>query len=190
MSDVATPPFGEAIAKIVQSLLLEVHTTMPAMVQAYDAATKRCDAQPLLLRAYRDERGQRKTEAAPVVRSVPVCFSGGRVVYPIAPGDIVLLIASEASTDRSFDRLHDPGDTRRFSLDDAIALPLITQGPIIEITATDVRIGGSEPLLTRTEFLNHTHPTAATGPASPPQTISPPGNTGTTGFPGTPVLRG
>lgn len=190
MSEIATPPFSAALARVLESRLLEVHTAIPAMVEAYDATRQRCSAQPLLLRGYKDERGERRTEKLPVVQDVPVFFSGGRVVYPIAAGDIVLLLCAEASIDRAFDKLHDPGEGRRFSLNDAIALPLITKGPTIEITDTEVRIGGSAPLLTRDEFLNHNHPTAPTGPISPPQTISPPGLTGTAGFPGTPVVRG
>lgn len=173
MSDVRTPTLAEALQRAFDARLLDVHTAIPAVVEEYDAAKRLCSAQPLIMRGFLDERGDRKAELLPVVENVPVEFSGGRVVYPIARGDIVLLIFAESSIDRGWDVAHDPKDDRRHSLSDAFAIPLRTQGPVIEITATEIRVGGTDALAKLNELNNlitafngHTHVVATTGTAS------------------------
>lgn len=47
--------------------------------------------------------------------------------------------------------------------------------------------GGTEPVVTRTEFLNHGHATAGTGPVSPPIASPTPGSA--VDFPGTAVFK-
>jgi hypothetical protein len=183
-----SPPITVALERAIQRALREVHTTIPAMVESYDEAAGTCAAQPLILKGYRGRDGKRKTMRYPVVPSAPVIFGG--VKRPLTRGSIVLLLVSEACIDRGWDVENDPEDDRRFDLNDAFALPIVTPGPEIEITETEIRVGGSEPLVKRSEFLKHTHLTAATGPATPPSVITPGQEALPATFPGTTTLKG
>ncbi len=123
-----TPTFAEMLRRAMDARLLDVHTAIPARVEAYDAATLSVDAQPLIKQAHEDENGDRVVEQLPVIPSVPVVFpgSGGyRVTFPIVVGDLVLLVFSEASIDKWLETggLVDPIDDHRHNISDAIAIP-------------------------------------------------------------------
>jgi hypothetical protein len=148
-------------------------------VESYDSATQKISAQPLIKRGYTDETGERIAERLPIITGVPVVFPGGggyRVTFPIAKGDTVLLIFSEASLDKWL--AHggdvDPNDDRRHTLSDAIAIPGLRDfahaldsaptdcatigsdsGAVIEMRTADIRIGGGsghEPTIKATTY--------------------------------------
>ncbi len=102
-----------------------MHTAMPGIVRSYDPDAQTVEVVPALLRKYVSED---KAISLPVLTDIPVCFpsmGSSWVLFPINPGDTVMLIFSE----RSLDKWHfgsgqiDPGLPHRFALKDAIAVP-------------------------------------------------------------------
>lgn len=190
----STPLFAEALDAFVSSYTSRIRVALPASVQAYNAATQRCDVQPLIQDGYYDSTNTRIPERLPVITGVPVVFPGAggfRVTFPVAVGDVVLLVFSSSSLDKWLagnGAEVDPIDDRRHHITDAVAIPGLRAaplgtaapstmsmgkdgGPTIEVSATDVQIGGSNALVTQAQFLNHTHATAGTGPPTPPTAI-------------------
>ncbi len=197
------PTMPEVLAKVFGAQFAGIHTCMPGRVESYDSDRLSVSVSPAIGRGYKGEDDARAVEYLPVIQNVPLMFpgSGGvRIKFPVTKGDTVLLVFSEASIDRWKARgggRVDPGDDRRFHLTDAIAIPgLLDFGhagdatPTIEFTTGgQIHAGGDKPLVTREEFLSHTHLTAGTGPATPPTTIvGPPGSA--LDFPGTTILKG
>lgn len=124
----ATPSLVDAVRRAARAELTDVNVAIPARVESYDPTTQRCSAQPLIRRAYADESGERVAERLPVVNEVPVVFPGAgsySITWPLAKGDTVLLIFSQASIDKWLSRGDDvdPLDDRRHSLNDAVAIP-------------------------------------------------------------------
>lgn len=188
-----------------------VFTAMPGIITSYDASKQSATVQPAVWAAYENEQGDRVPERLPVVQAVPVVFPGAggfRITFPVAKGDTCLLVFTNCSMDRwlATGGEQDPGDDRRHSIGDAVCIvglrnfanplssaPTTTMsmgqdgGPTIEITGSEIHAGGTEPLVLRSEFLAHTHATAALGAPSPPIT----GAAGSSlTFPGTSVLKG
>lgn len=178
----------------VDGRMADVHVAIPGRVETYDAALQKASVQPLVMRAHEGEDGGRVAQKLPVIPEVPVLFPGGgdfMVTFPIQRGDVVLLVFSEASLDKFLvrDGIVDPQDDRRHNISDAIAIPGLRNfksprsgasstamivGPEagsarIELDGSTVKAGGSAPLVTVTEFNNHTHTCAGAGsPSSPP----------------------
>ena len=195
MSRTATPDLATVIRAAISGQLKGARVALPARVETYDASTQQVTAQPLVYDGYLDETGKRQSERLPVVAGVPVLFPGGggfRVTFPIVAGDTVLLVFASSSLEKwlSLGGEVDPVDDRRHHISDGIAIPglhdfahpLVSAptstmsmgkdgGPTIEVSATDVQIGGSNALVTQAQFLNHTHATAGTGPPTPPTAI-------------------
>lgn len=213
LSETASPTLATVLRAAVKAQLSQARVALPARVESYDASTQQATVQPLIYEGYQDETGERQAERLPVVTGVPVVFpgSGGfRVTFPVAVGDTVLLVFASSSIDRwlALGGEVDPIDDRRHNISDAIAIPGLHSfasplanaptstmslgndngGPTIEISATDIQVGGSSPLVLRSEFLSHTHATAGTGTPSPP--IVGGSSTPPTVFPGTGVLKG
>lgn len=127
MSDRA-PSFAEVVTRAIDSRLIDLHTALPAKVTRYDASKQQCDAKPLIKSFYETEEGTWVSSSLPVVTNVPVSFPGGggfRLVFPLQPGDIVLLVFAEGSLDKWLAQGGevDPIDPRRHALSDAIAIP-------------------------------------------------------------------
>ncbi len=156
---------------------------LPGRVESYDAATGRANVQPLLLEPRETEAGGRETRRLPVINDVPVGMLGAggmRVRFPVSKGDTVVLLFCARSSDKwkkLGGELDPDDDERHHSLSDAIAIPLDLSvptrrnaGAFIEFTSTNtVEIGGSDRLVTKTEFDTHTHP-APGGATSAPTT--------------------
>ncbi len=118
------PSLAELIRIAVDRILMDVHTSMPGIIQEYDAATQSATVQPCLKRKYASETEAR---ALPVLQNVPVSFpsfSGGWLKFPLKKGDRVLLIFAERSLDTWFERggIVDPEIPEKFALSDAIAI--------------------------------------------------------------------
>lgn len=167
--------------------MAEVHTAIPARVEAYNASNQTITAQPLIKRAAFDESG-RVAERLPTATDVPVCFPGAgayRLTFPIERGDIVFLLCSEASLERwkASGSEVDPAKDRRFSLSDAVAIPGLfapanppTEAPTdaMVLHADLIRLGGpgandkvallSELNDLKSAFQAHSHAGASGGP--------------------------
>jgi len=170
---VNTPTLTETLRRVLSARLLAVNTSIPARVETFDRATQTISAQPLVRMSYRDETGARRTEALPIVTSVPVVYFGAgdySDTFPLTKGDTVLLMFAQSSLDKWLDRggLVDPADDRRFSLTDGIAIPgLRSRRDALDDDATasdarvlsgpEIRIGGAsgtEPTIMGETFLD------------------------------------
>lgn len=197
MSDV--PTLSEVLDAAIRGVLDDVRVCLPGKITAYDASTRRATVQVLTMDAYTAEDGARTPSPIPPLTDVPVAHYGSgaiRIKVPVSAGDRCWLMFASSSIARlkaGASGAYDPGDDRHHSIADAVALPLVVVGDdeadaMIEFTPTEIRCGGTEPLVTRSEFLSHTHATAGTGAPSPPIVGAAPGSSAT--FPGTPKLRG
>jgi hypothetical protein len=106
----------------------ELHTAIPGKVVAYYPATQTVDVKPSVKRVSYDEGGTRNDDAYPVLPHVPVCWPGGGgffVSFPLAPGDHVLVVFSEAATGdwRLSGNESSPSETARHGLNGAFAIP-------------------------------------------------------------------
>jgi hypothetical protein len=198
MSD-DNPTLGDVFEAAFRKTLSGLRTWLPGEIRAYDAVGRRATVQIMAPDGWVDETGARQTSTPPPLTDVPVppCGSGStRVKFPIRVGDpcIVLFSSSCLTAYKATGRLLDHGDDRHHHESDAIAIPMpritgnVEDDAMIEFTDDGlIRAGGDEPLVTRAEFLGHTHATAGAGTPSPPIS-GPPGSAVT--FPGTPKLRG
>lgn len=129
-----------------------------------------------------------------VVERVPVMQLGSGVVrikFDIRPGDWVLLVFADGAIDRWIEtgRDDDPEDPRAHDVTDAIAFPGLQTGEVkeasvvLELTDSEIKAGGSSPLVTKAEFDAHTH-LYNPGPGAPVATVVP------TPIVGTKVLKG
>jgi hypothetical protein len=204
-----TPSLKELFGDAVDEALDGVLGCAPGYVLSYDKATQTCEVQPALMRG-REVDGERVVEAVPPHKDVPVVFPGAgeaSLTFPIRRGALVLLVYCSGSLDRwkhSDGKALDPGDDRRHDASDVFAIAGVRTMkrplPASAVSDSDVVVsspgliicGGSEPLVTRAEFLAHGHPVVATGAVSPTAGpvagLAPAGSAGT--FPGTQKLRG
>ncbi len=123
-----TPTLPELLRTILDAQLNDIHISMPARVETYDASKLSVNVQPLIKRAFTDEAGDRQTEAFPVIPNVPLIFPGAgayRITFPVKKGDLVTLLIAEASLDKwlETESVVDPLDDRRNMMIDAQAIP-------------------------------------------------------------------
>lgn len=122
------PTDAEVIRAAIESKLLDLHTSLPARVKSYNDATQTADVVPVIRRAVRKRDGSVAHEDLPTIHNVPVMWHEGggfSVRLPLAPGDHVWLIFSEAATAqwRATGQVSQPGDLRRHDLSYAAAIP-------------------------------------------------------------------
>jgi hypothetical protein len=151
---------------------------LPARIDSYNSTTNRARIQILIYDDYEDEEGERKIEAFPALDDVPVGWLSlaGRFCFrsTVAKGDegIYMMPARPTAKWMQTGGMVDPEDDDHHPLDGGVFLPYrVSVGgrnadPMIEITASEVKIGGNNSLVTTDEFNNHTHAVATTGTAS------------------------
>lgn len=154
MDSMTTAPLLTALEALHESHTGGMHTAMPGIVQSYDAETQLATVLPAV--NFKIPRGP--TLPLSPIDNVPVMFpftAGFRMSFPIAEGDGVLLIFSEASLGNWIEGSGqvDPEDSSRFSMHDAIAIPGLWQPNMIPSLAADedfllvsktgARIGGT-----------------------------------------------
>jgi hypothetical protein len=160
----------DLLARFRESLVSDLHTSLPGKVVRYDAATQKADVQPLIKERYTDESGAQQSRELPVIPSVPVQFPGAggyRITFPVAVGDTGLIMFAEASLDKWLvsGGTVDPAEERRHDLTDAIFLPglrdfghALTSAPTdratfgkddglqIHVDGSKIRIGSNSPI--------------------------------------------
>lgn len=114
----------QAIRAAVEAGLAEVHTVLPAKVEAFDVGEQTVTCRPQVPRVFRDGTSL----ALPALQGVPVAFPGAKdaaMRWPLAEGSFGLVIFSEAALDRYLQHGDggSPGDVRRHALQDAIFVP-------------------------------------------------------------------
>lgn len=152
-----TPSPETVLRRAINRILRDASTSEPGVVEAYDPTTCTVDVQPLLMQAKNGETGERVVTRAPVVTNVPVVQLGGggsRLTFPIARGDVCLLVVCSRPIDRwnAIGGEVDPQDTtRHHHLTDAIAIvglsdaahakPAHATATVLE--GSDIRLGDS-----------------------------------------------
>lgn len=188
--------FNDVLIKIIRKEVGNIHTSIPAIVEEYDASKPTVVVKPLIRKLYDDG----DTLAMPRIYNVPVVFprtNNFSFTFPISKGDQVLLIFSERCLDEYLflGGEQTPQDPRTFDLSDAIAIPGLfpfEQGKLpnnnedvkitykntsITIKANgDIEIGGSslQSLMTKAamDFFNlHVHADPVSGFSGPPTSL-------------------
>jgi hypothetical protein len=104
--------------------MADVHTTLPGVVEKYDAKTRRADIRPSLKRKIPGG----KYRELPIIPDVPVRYSGNKeytIHFPLKKGDEVLLFVTERGTDKwkaTGGKYIEEPDPRRFDIQDCIAI--------------------------------------------------------------------
>ena len=101
-----------------------VHVGFPAIVQSYDYKTQKASVLPAIKKRY--IHGE--VISQPIITNVPVIFprtARSGITFPIKKGDSVLIKICERSLERwlSSGEEVEPGDPRKFDLNDAVAIP-------------------------------------------------------------------
>ena len=125
------PTIVEGVQAVVQGERADQRTAIPATVQSYNLATQRATVQA----GVQLQLLNGTTISEPVFADVPVMWpsAGGYSIHaPLAAGDEVLVVFAERSIDEwlaagGYNRV--AGDTRRFSAQDAIAIPGLRSAP-------------------------------------------------------------
>ena len=104
MSSTRSPTTAEVIRNAINSSLVSVHVSIPAVVTKWDPGKQRADCKPLVKQPYFDEEGEPQVESVPIVPGVPVAFQGGgefRSTYPIVENETTgLLVFADRSLDK------------------------------------------------------------------------------------------
>lgn len=113
----------DAIRVAIRTALLNVHTAMPGVVEAFDKVSQTATVQPALQSEYVDLG----MLTLPLIPKVPVLFLGGGgyvQTFPVVKGDECLLVFSERAFDNWFQAggVRAPSDDRTHDLTDAFAL--------------------------------------------------------------------
>lgn len=120
------PTISELLREAIANEKADIHTALPGKVVAYYHEDQTADVQPAV-RAQQHE-GKGDPETLPILPRVPVGFPRGGgyfVAFPLAPGDQVILVFSEAATGQyqASGEVSDPLDLRRHSVGYAWAIP-------------------------------------------------------------------
>lgn len=111
-----------------EGLLLEVHVSIPALVQAFHADTQTVDVLPAVRMPHRSLDNIPVVEELPVINDVPLVQTSGAgfiVACPVAPNDSVILLFSEQSYSewRQTGKVSSPKDQRRHGIGYPFAIP-------------------------------------------------------------------
>jgi len=144
-----TPSLSDVIEAMFERRLLDLHTSIPGIVQDYDPIKKTAKVRPALKRRFKDSREDQELN---VLIDVPIGFyQTNSCIFsiPIQKGDEVLLIFSERSMDNWLKSggIVTPNESRKFDLSDAVALPLLKPtgtGPAADPDCVYLKHGTSE----------------------------------------------
>lgn len=150
----------EVVEAHIESKLIDLHTSMPAIVQSFDLNKKTCVVTPIFYRTLPDgDDNEIPGEPLPDLQDVPICYPRGGgycFVFPLKAGDEVLLSFSERNIGawRSTGSAGDPGDLQLHPLDGAIAIPgPASNSKVIAIgDSTTAFIGGETNPASRVHF--------------------------------------
>ena len=123
MTDIPQTSLSKLIKKAINASLKQVHTCLPAVIISINTTTHLIDVQVTIKRKLKG-----KLVLLPVLQGVPLrhlrtsIFS---ITIPVKVGDHVMLLCSERSIDTWLTEggIQDPVDVRKFSLNDAFAIP-------------------------------------------------------------------
>lgn len=125
----ALSTLAENIKQGVNNRLKELHTSMPGIVQSFDAEKQTASIQPAIRRVFITREGTDEILAPsdlPILINVPVQFPRGggfSLTFPVKKGDECLIVFAERAIDtwHKFGGVNDPNARRFHSLSDATA---------------------------------------------------------------------
>ena len=147
--EISATEFSDTKAQINNSMM-DLHTSMPAIVMSFDAKTRTVTAQPAIQRVFSEGEGISGAVNLPPCVDVPVVFpSGGgyEITFPVKEGDECLLIFSERCIDSWFTtgEPSEPADYRHHDLSDAFAIVGIKSLPAAtEVDLEAMHIGNTD----------------------------------------------
>lgn len=127
--DILTPTLTQLLQRVRSGAVVHVNAVSWGQVESYNAALQEATVQIVPRRVWVDTTGSRQTQRRAQLLDVPVFLPGSGasgVTFTINPGDFVLLLFLDQAADtwfRTGGNDADPGDPRRHSLSDAIAIP-------------------------------------------------------------------
>ena len=112
----------------IEAAASEMHTATVAEIVTYNPATQRATVRVAVTKPLTDAMGNVSYEDLGSIAEVPVLFPRTKnysIVFPLDPGDTVLLVYMETSIGewRQGSKLADPGDTGRHSNRYPVAIP-------------------------------------------------------------------
>lgn len=162
------PSEAELLRRAIESRLLDLHTSIPAVVESYDSTKQTIDARIVTKRTIRNEDGKTQFEEMPIVRNVRVKFPKGRadsgaedgslsrfyITWPLHKGDPIDLVCDESYAGHYRDTGIVPSESPfvgRFNLSSCWAIPgagadsdaitdIIDDAIVIGIEGTDAQI--------------------------------------------------
>jgi hypothetical protein len=125
MADIPQTSIESVIREAIDSALKEVHTVLPAVVISVNNTAHTVNVQPTIKRKIAG-----KLVLLPVLQNVPIRHlrtSVFSITIPIKAADHVMLLCSERSIDTWLTEgdIQNPFDVRKFSLNDAFAIPMM-----------------------------------------------------------------
>lgn len=157
---------AEVIQTAIESRLLDLHTAIVARVEAVDAAARKVDVRPVMMRVLRDEEGGLSTEQLPLLPQVPLGAlraGAARVDMPVQPGNWVVVLFFEENVGKWIAQggvSVSPGDVERHGLTGAVAIPLLypdaDTSSLPALSATDIVLaitGGAQLRVTPTKIV-------------------------------------
>jgi hypothetical protein len=141
-------PFAPGIREMIETVLMDLHTSMPGRVVSFNRLTQTAEIQPVLKRKYRDN----DPENLPVITDVPVVFPGSGGLWLIGDVEVdsyVLLHFQERSiaTWQASGGIIDPEKARRHNISDAVATVGLWPDPgvlLSPVTADTLSIRNSQ----------------------------------------------
>lgn len=130
LGNTRSPELSEVLSAAMNGHTDGLHFALPGKIEKYDSLLQKADVKPLLKRIIIGRDGSQYSEELPVIPEVPVCFPRGGgflMTFPLAKGDLVLLVVCDRSIDSfvystgTIDT--DPQDVRAHDLSDAVAIP-------------------------------------------------------------------
>jgi hypothetical protein len=128
MSESPTPTLADVLLRLARQNAGALRVGMPGKVLSYDPVRQAVEVQPMILRGFDDESGERQVETLAAIEDVPVQFDGAggySETYPLSPGDTVWLTFSDFCLNQYLltGEMVDPRDDRQHSISDAVAVP-------------------------------------------------------------------
>jgi hypothetical protein len=129
--DRKTETFESGITEILNSQLMNLHTSMPGKVVSFNPDLQTISVQPCLKRLY---SGANESVLLPIIEDVPVLFPGSGnffITWDVKPDSYCWLLFSERAlaTWISLGDIQDPTSKRKFSLSDCVAYVGINPNP-------------------------------------------------------------
>lgn len=118
---------GEAIRSMFDDMLANAWTSLPCIVQSFNAAKGTIVAQPAIKSRVRQQNGDTQLVTLPLLVDVPVVFPAGGgflITFPITAGDECLVVFADRCIDTWFQQggTQTPSEIRTHDLSDGFAI--------------------------------------------------------------------